>query len=113
MRITWHGDNVKKAVDHAVTAAMDETLDKAADQARSSHPGWSDDTGAASRGIHGEHAKAHGKETVGELVGDEPYTIFLEIGANGHPGDHTLRRAGDREFPHLTERIRGKLRMTR
>ena len=35
--------------------------------------------------------------------------LFLEIGFRGRPGDHTIRRAADREFPKLAERLRAHL----
>ena len=35
--------------------------------------------------------------------------LFLEIGFRGHPGDHTIRRVADREFPRFPERIRQHL----
>lgn len=36
--------------------------------------------------------------------------FFLEVGFRGRAGDHTIRRAGDREFPQLAERIARRLR---
>lgn len=110
VKITWKGDALKAQIDKATESAMNETLDDAVAQAKSNHPGWKNETGNAEAGIHAEKATRNGAERYeGQLVGETPYDIFLEIGANGRAGDHTLRRAGDIHFPKVGEKIKQKL----
>jgi hypothetical protein len=110
VKITWKGDALKAQIDKATESAVNETLDDAVAQAKSNHPGWKNETGNAEAGIRAEKAKKHGDgHYEGQLVGETPYDIFLEIGARGHAGDHTLRRAADVHFPKLGEKIKKRL----
>ena len=134
VQLTWKGDAVRTAVAAAERTGLTETLDAAVTDARATH-GWKSRTGAALASIRREDVKAKsargfvgafGFEPIG-LVGNlhrarsrqtgrlrkaskwDMHGLFLEIGSHGRPGDHTIRRAADREFPHLWERIRTHL----
>jgi hypothetical protein len=99
-----------RRLDSAILAAMDDTTAAAAISAKQNHPGWRNRTGTAEGSLRMEPARRHGRIFRG-LFGsfDVAYFIWLEIGARGRPGDHTLRRAADAEFPKLGARLRARL----
>lgn len=90
-----------------ILAAIDDTTAAAAIQAKSSHPNWQNRTGAAEGSIRMEPAVQVSPTRYRGRFGsfDVDYFIWLEIGANGHPGDFTLRRAADAIFPTLGARL--------
>lgn len=103
VRLSWYGAEVARGVRAAELAAVQATLDAAAERARMHHAGWTSRSGAAERSISAARAEsapagAHGR--FGFSVG---YGVFLER------RDRTLARAADEEFPHLAERIRARL----
>ncbi|MDE3095599.1 MAG: hypothetical protein KGK07_06320 [Chloroflexota bacterium] len=131
----WRAAQLLAFAAAAERAAVIETLDAAVADAKASH-GWQSRTGAALLSIRREDPRpsAAGRGVLGAfgfepipLVGNthrersrktgrlrQPRTwdmhgLFLEIGFRGRPGDHTIRRAADREFPTLPERIRAHL----
>ena len=131
----WRATQLLAIAAQAERAAVIETLDAAVADAKASH-GWQSRTGAALLSIRREDPKpaAAGRGVLGAF-GFEPiplagnthrarsrktgrlrrpktwdmHGLFLEIGFRGRPGDHTIRRAADREFPKLAERIRAQL----
>ena len=131
----WRARELLAKAAVAERAAVIETLDAAVADAKASH-GWQSRTGAALLSIRREEPKpaAAGRGVLGAF-GFEPiplagnthrarsrktgrlrrprtwdmHGLFLEIGFRGRPGDHTIRRAADREFPHLAERLRAHL----
>ncbi len=112
-RLDWKGPAIDRAIaDRAIPNAMNDTTATAAIAAKSSHPGWRNRTGIAEGSIRGDPAKKVGAGTWLALFGsfDVNYFIWLEIGARGRSGDHTIRRAADKEFPKLADRIRSRAR---
>jgi hypothetical protein len=131
----WRAQELLSKAADAERAAVVETLDAAVAAAKADH-GWRSRTGAALASIRREDPKpaARGRGVLGAF-GFEPialvanthrarsrktgrlraprrwdmHGLFLEIGFRGRPGDHTIRRAADREFPHLAERLRAHL----
>lgn len=100
MRISWRGAEVARLVREAERAAVQATLDAAAERARMHHAGWVSRTGAAERSIAAEHAESGPGGARGRFGFAVGYGGFLER------RDRTLARAADEEFPHLGERIR-------
>lgn len=107
-RLSWNGDNLERRLRKAALAAIDDTTAAAALYARQNHPGWHNRTGTAEGSIRMEPARDVGGRQYRGLFGsfDVDYFIWLEIGARGRPGDYTLRRAADAEFPHVLRRFR-------
>ena len=131
----WRAQQLLAIAAKAERAAVVETLDAAVADAKADH-GWQSRTGAALLSIRREEPKpaAAGRGVLGAF-GFEPiplagnthrarsrksgrlrrpkrwdmHGLFLEIGFRGRPGDHTIRRAADREFPKLAERMRAHL----
>lgn len=106
--LDWRGDKVLEQVVKAALAGADETLEAAAEHARSNH-GWESQTGTAEESIQAQPAEMQGATVTGQFgsYGDDAYYfIFLETGKAGRAGDDTLRRAADAEFLRLAERIR-------
>ena len=131
----WRAAQLLAVVAKAERAAIIQTLDAAVADAKASHS-WQSRTGAALLSIRREEPKptAIGRGVLGAF-GFEPiplpgnthrarsrtsgrlrrpkrwdmHGLFLEIGFRGRPGDHTIRRAADREFPKLAERLRAHL----
>ena len=131
----WRAKELLSKAAQAERAAVIETLDAAVADAKASH-GWQSRTGAALVSIRREDPRPadQGRGVLGAF-GFEPiplagnthrarsrksgrlrrpkrwdmHGLFLEIGFRGRPGDHTIRRAADREFPKLAERMRAHL----
>lgn len=96
----------EERLDQAARQAVDDVTAAAAIYAKQNHPGWNNVTGLAEGSIRMEPAVDEGERVVGYFGSyDVNYFIWLEIGANGHPGDYTLRRAADAEFPSLGRRL--------
>lgn len=113
VKLRWNGDAISRAfAEIAVPRAMDDTTAAAAIASKSSHPGWKNRTGVAEGSIRGDPAR---KVSSGRWLArfgsfDVAYFIWLEIGARGRAGDHTIRRGADKEFPKLAERIHAHAR---
>lgn len=103
MRISWHGAEVAREVRAAELAAVQATLDAAAERARMHHAGWTSRTGAAERSIAAERAEGTAEGARGRFGFGVGYGVFLER------RDRTLARAADEEFPHLADRIRARV----
>lgn len=107
VRVEWHGDAMHKRIRGISESALRETIDKAASSARSNH-GWKSRTGKLQAGIDYVGLESSKDGLVGSFGYSESYGLFQEIGFRGRPGDHTLRRAGDREFTSLADRMKAK-----
>jgi hypothetical protein len=99
-------------IEAAIPRAIDDTTAAAAIYAKQNHPGWNNRTGTAEGSIRFEPAR---KLATGKYRGsfgsyDVNYFIYLELGARGRPGDRTLQRAADVEFPTLGRRLREVMR---
>jgi len=106
VRLEWKGDKLPPLMREAAKRGIDDTTAKAAITAKQSHPTWRNVTGTAEGSIRGDPAKILGDRVAG-LFGsfDVNYFIWLEIGARGRAGDYTIRRAADKDFPHLVAAI--------
>jgi hypothetical protein len=111
VRLDWRGKGLPPILREAARRAIDDTTAAAAIQAKSDHPTWKNVTGTAEGSIRGDPARILSTVVRG-LFGsfDVNYFIWLEIGARGRSGDRTLRRAADKEFPHLGRRLRAHYR---
>lgn len=103
----WRGDEVAKRVRAAALAAVDETTEAAAEDARANH-WWANRSGSLEGNIVVEPAKADAGGRVAGRFGtslrrEAFYGLFLERKTP------FLRPAADREFPQLAKRIRGRL----
>lgn len=110
-RLDWDGGKVAERIAEAATAGADETLEAAAERARSDHD-WSTVSGTAEASIQAQPSEMQGDRVIGQFgsYGDDAYYfIWLETGKAGRSGDDTLRRAADSEFPQLPDRIRRNL----
>lgn len=109
-KFEWRGPQVKGAMERAIPKAMDDTTAAASIRAKQNHPGWRNRTGIAEGSIRGEPAR-RAPEGWLALFGSfgVDYFIWLEIGARGRAGDHTIGRAADVEFPKLPGRVREHL----
>lgn len=89
MTLRWHGDRVydrvMKAAGDEATATVDEALDITARETPVL-------TGKARDSLHREGDPLDLRWGYGA---DVDYAIFIEIGANGRPGVHALRRGFD------------------
>jgi len=105
VKVTWRGDEVKGMVHAAERSALAETAEAAVRRAKASHPGWKNVTGQAEASIRTMGIEEKGSQLRASFGSTLSYFIFLEVGARGHAGDSTLRRAADVEGGHLRERI--------
>lgn len=103
MRLRWYGAEVARDLRAAELAAVQATLDAAAERARMHHAGWMSRTGAAERSIAAQRAEGTAEGARGRFGFGVGYGVFLER------RDRTLVRAANEEFPHLGERIRARL----
>lgn len=98
----WYGDRVVAAVERAARIGTGEVVDDAVSDAQSETPV---DTGAARASLS--------RENEGLVVRwgyHVRYGIWIEIGERGRAGVHALRRAADRHYGSLHNRIRMNLR---
>lgn len=105
--LEWNGTQVAERMREATLAGADETLEAAAEAARSDH-NWQSQTGTAEESIQAQPASLSGKGVEGQFGSygpDAVHMIFLETGTSSISADDTLRRAADSEFPKLAERI--------
>lgn len=111
-RLDWNGDKLLARVAQAAADAIDETTKATDDDASMTH-WWDNRTGYGERHIVTEPAHPVGDRIVGRVgatysgqksVRSAFYLLFLEY---KFPW---LRPAGDRQFPTLAARIRGRLR---
>lgn len=105
--IEWNGAQIAEKMREATLAGADETLEAAAETARSDH-NWQSQTGTAEESIQAQPASLSGAGVEGQFGSygpDAVYFIWLETGSSSISADDTLRRAADSEFPKLAERI--------
>lgn len=103
--LQWFGAEVRKRIRAAEGKAVGQTLDAAAARARGSHR-WKNRSGKLQDSIRSFGVNTEGQRVVGEFGYGRGYGLFQEIGFRGRAGDHTLRRAGDRQFTDLADRLR-------
>ena len=112
-RVEWKGDQIKRRVRAAATAAVNETVDAAADNARVSHE-WVNRTGQLEEEIVAEHADAadpNPTASFGTTRRRGFFGLFHEEGTVHEFARPFLRPAADRQFPSLAERIRRRLKL--
>jgi len=110
VRVTWKGDALKRQLHDAEVGALTDTAAAAAERARSSHPGWRNETGATEASIEASAARRESSGAVATFGSKLRHFLYLEIGYRGRPGDHTLRRAADVEGGHIGQRIAARTR---
>ncbi len=105
MQLVWLGDQVFELLMDEGAEALDETTADAALIARADAPV---DRGNLAAGFHNEPAKRVGDDIVGRFGVDRAvfYAAAVEV---RHPTKAGfIRRAGDRAFGKLAERVGGK-----
>lgn len=98
MSLTWKGDDVVRRIERAAADATVETVDAAIEDARPETPVL---TGATRDSLFREGDGLAVRWGYGTRWG-----IWVEIGERGRAGAHALRRAADRQYERLAERIR-------
>ena len=102
--IKYNADKIIGKMDRAAMWAIDTTLALCVAPAKRETPVV---TGTAQGSIQMRPSKRIGNFIVGIWGSfDVNYFIWLEIGARGRTGIHMLRRAADRFYPGLADRIR-------
>lgn len=111
-RLEWNGDAIISRVEAAARAAVNETVDDAAGDARLSH-GWINRSLQLEDEIKTEHAKL-GERNPSAKFGTTRrrgfYGLFHELGTVHEHERPFLRPAADRVFPTLAARIRRRLK---
>lgn len=97
MPLEWHGDEIKARIHKAADAEVQVTAEDGVREAAVNTPVL---TGEARDSLAVEMDGS--RATWGYHV---PYGIWIEIGDRGRAGAHALRRAADRVYPGLGERI--------
>lgn len=105
-RLDWNGDKLLAHVRSVVAAAIDDTVDEAAADARASH-WWRNRTGQLEEELISEHCAPGAANPAGRFGTTQRrgfYGLFHEYKTP------FLRPAADRVFPTLAEKIRRRLR---
>ena len=106
-KFKWRGKKVEQRIARASMTAINVTMAACVIHAKGNTPVL---TGTAQGSIQLRPAVTEGRRIVGRWGSyNVDYFIWLEIGARGRPGHFMLRRAADREYPKLTDRIREAL----
>lgn len=98
----WNAPAIQTRIRGAEETSVRKTLDQAAAAARGSRRTKSR-SGKLRIQVFDVRRTADG--VTGDFGYTEGYGMFHEIGFRGRAGDHTLRRAGDREFTRLAETL--------
>lgn len=109
--LDWNGDQLIAKIIEAARAAVDETVEAAANDARASHA-WLNRTGQLEEEIVTEPADLEDPNptaSFGTTRGRGFYGLFHEEGTVHEFARPFLRPAADRAFPTLAERIRARL----
>ena len=104
--LQWEGDQVFKLLMDAGAEAVDETTADGALIARADAPV---DQGNLAAGFHNEPAKRVGDDIVGRFGVDEAVFYAAAVEALHPTKAGFIRRAGDRAFAKLAERIGAKI----
>jgi hypothetical protein len=111
-KLTWRGDELVARLRRAARAAVDETVDAAADDARVSHE-WLNRTLQLEEEIVAEHADPadpNPSASFGTTRRRGFYGLFHEEGTVHEYERPFLRPAADRWFPTLAHTIRRRFR---
>lgn len=103
----WNGDKIIKRMERAAVAAVNETVDAARDDAKTSHT-WENRTGQLEDEIISAHAVAgepNPQASFGTTARRGFYGLFHEEGTVNEIARPFLRPARDRAFPGLSRRI--------
>lgn len=113
-RLTWNGERIVERLRLAARGAVDETVDEAADDARSSHV-WLNRTMQLEDEIVSEHASRDERNPTGRFGTTSRrgfYGLFHEEGTVHEFARPFLRPAADRTFWTLAGKIRRRLRLS-
>lgn len=104
LRFESHFSAFNRNVDHAVQAALNESLEHAAHVARELAPKR---TGRMAASIHVNHASPSRRGYAGTVEGGVHYTLFEELGTRGR---RTRKRKGSTTEDHRARRaaLKGK-----
>ena len=111
-KVDWRGDTLLRRIRVAATEGVNETLEAAATDARSSHE-WRNRTGQLEEEIVTEDAHDTDANPTGSFGTTRRrgfYGLFHEEGTEHEFARPFLRPAADRQFPSLAQRIRRRLR---
>lgn len=102
---TWQGASVARAVEGAVSSALEaEATEVRGDLQGSLHVV----TGRMARESFADVTVA-GKKRVLRLGSTAPYAIYEEMGTSRRAGHHVIRSVADRHVGHVSGRIRAAL----
>jgi hypothetical protein len=110
-RLDWHGGELIARMRQAALAAVNETVDQAADDARVSHV-WLNRTGQLEEEIISEHADPAAPNPTARFGTTRRrgfYGFFHELGTVEEFARPFLRPAAARTFPGLVAAIRRRL----
>lgn len=113
VRVEWNGDKLVALLQEAAVAGVNDTVDRAAEEARGSHE-WLNRTGQLEEEIVTEHAKPGTLQptaSFGTTRGRGFYGLFHEEGTSHEFARPFLRPAADVWFPGLAGAIRRRFRL--
>lgn len=103
VRYTWDGDKLKRRMDAAARAAMDETNEEAAAVASGYSPV---DTGRLRDSMTYQPAVKRGGLWMGSFGSEGvDYALYVEVGVRGRAGVFMVRRAADQILPSFMDRV--------
>lgn len=105
VRLEWFGPDLLRRIKGAEESAIHKTLDRAASAASA---GRRTKRRTGKLQIQKFDVRRSGNGVVGDFGYTQGYGFFHEVGFRGRAGDHTLRRAGDREFTKLATDLRSE-----
>lgn len=111
-RFGWNGDALLQQVENAAREAVNETVDAARDDAKTSHE-WVNRDMQLEDEIVSEHAVPDSLNPTARFGTTRRrgfYGLFHEEGTKHEFDRPFIRPAADRNFPSLPERIRRKLK---
>lgn len=105
--LKWRGAEVAARAEAAAKLAIDKTMARCVDEAKTDHP-WENRTGTLEGSLRIVDAAAEdGARVVGRWgSADVNYAIYLETGTVHMEPKPYLRPAADRQYPYLRLRIR-------
>lgn len=107
---SWHGDKIADGMRRAAVDAVDETAREAAEDAAGARSGRAAQVEAEPAQVSGDRVTARWGVFGDEPHGDPFWELFVEVGTAYQPGDNAKRRAADRHYPRLADRIRSRRR---
>lgn len=106
-KLIWHGDEIYKKILKAAERGMNKTMSDAVITAKSSHPGWRNQTGTAEGSIRVvKFAERRGQGSIGSWGSpDVNYTWWLELKHGSF-----LRMSAARNYPNIADHVKKALK---